>query len=349
MARSDLLMSLIRAASKGDQVQFRRAVEAIIAEERAMHHTILADRLSELLATDVSSLSRPSNVNGEQVQNLLYEMTPHRSFDNLILPRNVLTSCRELVEEHHRADLLRSYALEPRHRIILVGPPGNGKTSLAEALANELMVPFYSVRYEGVIGSYLGETAQRLRKIFDYIRTRHCMLFLDEFDTLGKERGDVHETGEIKRVVSSLLLQMDALPSHVVVVTATNHPELLDRAVWRRFQLRVELPLPDLSQIVSWLERYFTQFAETLGRSITSIAKPLVGLSFAEIEEFGIDIRRRYVLGQPGAKLSVIISERLQLLQERHAPSQTKRRNSHAWNALDHLPATDTSGSAQRP
>ena len=92
------------------------------------------------------------------------------------------------------------------------------------------------MRYEAVIGSFLGETSGRLKKLFDFVRTHQCVLFFDEFDTLGKERGDVHETGEIKRVVSSLLLQIDALPSHVVVVTATNHAELLDRAVWRRFQ-----------------------------------------------------------------------------------------------------------------
>lgn len=117
----------------------------------------------------------------------------------------------------------RSYGLEPRHRLLLVGPPGNGKTSLAEGIAEALMLPFLVVRYEGIIGSYLGETASRVARLFDYVRTRQCVLFLDEFDTLGKERGDPQETGEIKRVVSSLLLQLDNLPSHVLVVTATNH------------------------------------------------------------------------------------------------------------------------------
>src|ERR1700691_136147 len=115
------------------------------------------------------------------------------------------------------------------------------------------MVPMIVARYEGLIGSYLGETASRLAKLFDYVRTRACVLFFDEFDTLGKERGDVHESGEIKRVVSSLLLQIDGLPSHVVVVTATNHPELLDRAVWRRFQLKLELARPTREQVTEWL------------------------------------------------------------------------------------------------
>ena len=139
----------------------------------------------------------------------------------------VAQASRELIEEHRRADLLRAHNLEPRHRVLLTGPPGNGKTSFAEALATELAVPLLSVRYESLIASYLGETAVRFSRLFDQVRVRRCVLFFDEFDVVGKERGDVHETGEIKRVVSSLLLQIDALPSHVVAVSATNHPELL--------------------------------------------------------------------------------------------------------------------------
>lgn len=100
---------------------------------------------------------------------------------------------------------------------------------IAEAIAQALMVPLLVVRYDYLIGSYLGETTQRLRKLFDFVRSRACVLFLDEFDTLGKERGDIRETGEIKRVVSSLLLQIDNLPTHFVIVTATNHLELLDK------------------------------------------------------------------------------------------------------------------------
>ena len=101
---------------------------------------------------------------------------------------------------------------------MLEGAPGNGKTSLAEAIAAETMVPFYSVRYEGIVSSFLGETASRLDHVFEFARTRRCLLFFDEFDTIAKERADTHETGEIKRVVSTLLLQIDRLPSHVIVV-----------------------------------------------------------------------------------------------------------------------------------
>ena len=128
-----------------------------------------------------------------------------------------------------------------------------------------LAVPLLSVRYESVIASYLGETAVRFSRLFDQVRVRRCVLFFDEFDVVGKERGDVHETGEIKRVVSSLLLQIDSLPSHVVAVSATNHPELLDRAVWRRFQLQLTLPPPTPALAQEWFRRFEQRFGSRLG------------------------------------------------------------------------------------
>jgi len=118
------------------------------------------------------------------------------------------------------------------------------------------MIPLYMVRYDALIGSYLGETAMRLRQLFDFVSTRKCILFFDEFDTIGKERGDSHELGEIKRVVSSLLMMTDSLPSYTIVIGASNHAELLDKAVWRRFQIRIELPMPDKSSIKQWLELF---------------------------------------------------------------------------------------------
>ena len=225
-----------------------KTVEAVIAEERGKNHTVLADRLAAAASAGQGnghSNHQPTLFPASIANDLFFEIDasaiPGRDWS---YPKPVLIGCHELIEEQHRQDILRSYNLEPRNRVLLAGEPGNGKTTLAEALAHALMVPFVVARYDGLIASYLGETASRLKKLFEYVRTRSCVLFFDEFDTIGKERGDIHETGEIKRVVSSLLLQIDALPSHVVVVTATNHPELLDRAVWRRFQLRFELARP---------------------------------------------------------------------------------------------------------
>jgi SpoVK/Ycf46/Vps4 family AAA+-type ATPase len=311
MARADLILNLIRAGVRDDQAQFQKTVEALAADERAKNHGILADRIIAQLQQDSNGLPRPlaplpaRSLSGP----LVAEVIPGRRMKDLILPAEAEQAVRELVEEQQRADLLRSHNLEPRNRVLLVGPPGNGKTTLAEAIADALSVPFLVVRYKAIIGSYLGETAQRIGQVFEHARSRQCVLFFDEFDTIGKERGDLHETGEIKRVVSSLLLQIDALPTYVIVVTASNHPELLDRAVWRRFQIRLELPMPKQGQIEQWFKRFEKRTGHTLGLSPLNLAKSLNGVSFAEVEDFGTDVLRRIVLNQPDADAKKIAGQ----------------------------------------
>ena len=178
MARADLLLDLVRAGAKGDHPLFRKALEALVAEERAKQHHVLADRLAAHLnaggrpnasASPSPAYDRPGQAltrrNGPAAGSF-HEMYPERRMGDLVLPASVATAGRELVEEFRRADLLRAHNLEPRHRVLLTGPPGNGKTSLAEAFATELAVPLFAVRYESVIASYLGETAVGCRPIF---------------------------------------------------------------------------------------------------------------------------------------------------------------------------------------
>jgi len=328
MARADLLLDLVRAGAKGDQMLFRKALEALVTEERAKQHHILADRLASHLQTNGSSGAQPAvGVKRNGFGELFYEVEPRRRLEHLILSETVSAACREVIEEQNRADLLRAHNLEPRHRILLAGPPGNGKTSLAEAIAGELARPLLIVRYESVIASYLGETAVRLSRLFEQVRTQRCVLFFDEFDVVGKERGDVHETGEIKRVVSSLLLQVDALPPYVVIVTATNHPELLDRAVWRRFQLRLRLCAPTTAQIQEWFQRFEERLGVKIGIAPNTLAKKLKGLSFSEIEQFGLDIQRRYVLGLPESDPRKIVDERLKQWEQRFAVTPPSSEN----------------------
>jgi hypothetical protein len=179
-----------------------------------------------------------------------------------------------------------------------------------EAFAAETMVPFYVVRYEGVVSSFLGETTGRLDHVFEFARTRRCVLFFDEFDTLAKERSDTHETGEIKRVVSTLLLQIDRLPSHVLVVCATNHAELLDRAAWRRFQVRLHLRSPSRSEATDFFQTLTARKGD-LGLAPRTLADRLAGASYAELEQFADDVRRRYVLSLPDGRLSMIAQSRL--------------------------------------
>ena len=313
MARADLLIRLVQAGLRNDKVMFRKVVESIIVEERTKQHRIVAEKLEEQL--NAVSLERPIS-NGtplldQRICTLFHEVTPQQKLSDLIIPEEIKQICNGLIQEHHRVDLLRSYNLEPRNRILFVGPPGNGKTSLAEALAEALFVPLYVVRYESVVGTYLGETAVRLKKLFEHVATRRCVLFFDEFETLGKERGDLHETGEIKRVVSSLLLQIDDLPSHVIVIGATNHAELLDRAVWRRFQVRMTLPAPTQARKAEWFERFERRINVPLGMSPSTLAKRFSGTNFAEIEEFGSTIYRQYVMDLPDSNLKEIVNTTL--------------------------------------
>ena len=323
MAQSDLIVKLIRSAADSDQVAFRKVAEDLISEETRKGHRILAERMRKALIPSYNG-NKDSKSNGNALKpqgELFYEITPERELGSLFLPPGVEEQIREVVEEQHRSDLLHSHNLRARHRILLAGPPGNGKTTLAEALAYELMYPLIVIRYESLIGSYLGETSGRLKKILEYARTRRCVLFFDEFETLGKERGDTRETGEIKRIVSSLLLQTDLLPDYVVFVAASNHPELLDRAVWRRFQVRIELPPPTQKQLCALIDAVSERCGTKFGYSTQTIAGALRGASYSEAEQFCLDIARRAALSNQGGNAREITGRRLKQWRARLRPS----------------------------
>jgi SpoVK/Ycf46/Vps4 family AAA+-type ATPase len=329
MARSDLLINLVKAGTTGDAPMFQRTVEAIVAEERAKQHNVLAEQLERAVSVpkingDHSSPQVPREAL-QRARDFILEITPRRRLDELVLPELTVLAARQLIEEQQRASLLRSHSLEPRNRMLLVGPPGNGKTTLAEAIAESLAVPFFVVRYESVIGSFLGETAARLRRVFEYARTVPSVLFFDEFDTVGKERGDTHETGEIKRVVSSLLMQIDDLPSYVVVIAATNHAELLDRAAWRRFQLRLDLPLPTQKQLVEFVASLAKRSSIALGVSPQMVARAIGKVSYSEAEEFVLDLARKQVLSLGGVSPEKIAQEQMKIWAARVKNTNAKR------------------------
>lgn len=320
MARADLICELIKYGLLNDAVNFKKAAEALCAEERAKQHTILANKIQDLLSMEKKHVfERNSTVNvvkgGINESNLFWEKTPQKKLDDLILPQSLKDISQGIIEEQLRAEVLQSYGLEPRNKILLIGPPGNGKTSLAEAIAESLMVPLLTVRYESIVGAYLGETASKLSKLFEIAKTRKCVLFFDEFETLGKERGDIHETGEIKRVVSSLLMQIDSLPSYVVVIAATNHDTLLDRAAWRRFQIKIELPLPTRDNLELFFKYFQKEREYKFGISTSTLAKKTLGLSYAEAEELALEIYRQYVLNISENSSKEITSQVLKLWQ----------------------------------
>ncbi len=315
MARSDLIVDLVKAGVSGDQESARVTAEAIAANERAKKHTVVAERIDRALTTPPRSTGtgppRSSDLRVRDGSGGIQRRHPERPLASLFLAKAIRNACQELIEEQGRADVLRAHGLEPRHRVLLVGPPGNGKTSLAESLAFELALPLFAVRYDAVVTSYLGETAQRLRRLFDFVRTEPCVLFFDEFDAIGKERGDLHETGEIKRVVTTLLLQLDDLPSYCVLVAATNHPELLDRATWRRFEIKLELGRPTEDQMTEYFGHRLREFDEKSGYTAKRLRSAVSPKSLSEAEDFFLDLHRRYALAQGNLTFRTLVKDRV--------------------------------------
>lgn len=321
MAKSDSLIEIIKYALNDDKNKLRKSVEALCAEEREKQHLVVANKIENILINSkINKNTREVAFINNRImnsENLFIEKIPKRDINNIILSNENRDICDEFIEEQNRSELLRSYGLEPRNKILLIGPPGNGKTSLAEAIAESLSLPLYTVKYESIVGSYLGETASKLSSLIEYVKTRQCVLFFDEFETLGKERGDIHETGEIKRVVSSLLLSIDSLPSYVIVIAATNHDDLIDRAAWRRFQIKMKLDKPQIREVEKTLRLFEKRMNFKFNYSINKIAKSLLGYNFSEVEEFSMNVYRKYILNMPNNDLKKIIENEIAYFEKR--------------------------------
>lgn len=348
MARSDLVVKLVQAGLTGDKASFRRVVEAVISEESSRQHHIYAQKLKETLrsarwgnseesTSKTLTFSHEYSTKKDPVRDFYSEVVNTRGISDLYLSAEIKVTCEELIEEHKRADLLRSFAIEPRSKILLTGPPGNGKTSLAGALAYELGLPLFVIRYERIIGSYLGETASRLQIAFDNFKTQPCVVFFDEFDAIGKERTDSNDAGEIKRIVSTLLLQVDDLPSHNVFVAATNHPELIDRAAWRRFQIHAYLDSPNPEQIRDWLEKFEILIGERFEELEDDFVISLNGSSFSDIEQILLDIRRKLILTEGRMSFKAVVKQRLSLYRSANM-NKDDRRNHGKASAADSKP-----------
>lgn len=278
---------------RGERASLQRTMQAIMSESKRT----VQRGLPGLERADTAMTSGTSRALPDRVAELVFDLPTRRRLSELVLAPDVVTEIKEFLYEFSQAPLLRQNSLEPRHTLLLVGPPGNGKTSLAEMVATELSLPLLCVRYDAIVDSFLGETANRLRRLIDYATLNPCVLFFDEFDAVGKERSDAQETGEIKRVVSSLLMLMDRLPSHAVVICATNHPELLDRAVWRRFEVKLSIDKPGPAQLEEWFVR-FQKSLDVKSVDITpqKFAEWMAGENMSEVEAFTLDVRRKIVL-----------------------------------------------------
>ncbi|MBY0566540.1 MAG: ATP-binding protein [Hyphomonadaceae bacterium] len=358
MPRTDLVLELVRAGAAGDTPRVKSTAQRMIAEEKANKRGGVAAKILKALDAGAaasaaspattpspaatSSVSAPparampratsfspSPRGGEAIPNApaVAERTARRRLDTVRLPQEVIPLVRSLIGEQSRGNELRANGLEPRNRLLLVGPPGNGKTSLAEAIAAELGRLFLVVRYDGLIASYLGETASRLRRVFEIAQSMPCVLFFDEMDAIAKERGDANETGEIKRVLTSLLTQIDELPATCLLIAATNHPQMLDEAVWRRFQIRLELPTPSDADIQAYFKDAIAPAGRMPAAGIKQLLQALGQASYSDAEELALSVRRRVVLEGKKKTLTEIADEARNEWLLRSGPSRNLTAN----------------------
>lgn len=218
---------------------------------------------------------------------------------HLLLPTAISARASEFLQSiRHRDQLTRVGAAMP-NRMLIYGPPGTGKTQTARWLTAQLAVPLLTVRCDTLVSSLLGQTSRNLRRVFDCAQQQPCVLFLDEFDALASARGNERDVGELQRIVIALLQNIDALPEETILIASTNHEQLLDPAVWRRFPFRVPLPMPDLALRQQLWRQFLGDLAPTKV-DWADLAEKSAGASGALLEQVCLDAKRVAVLaGKP--------------------------------------------------
>jgi AAA+ superfamily predicted ATPase len=293
MASGVLLRKLIKSGIQGDVSTFRSASEAVIKEEREKNHHLLANDLEKLLYADHLPLGFPTrSANGvgelptskDNGLDLLEERPVLREEKDIILSDTTHVALDEILREHYRADLLRSYGLQPAQKLLFFGPPGCGKTLAAEVIANALSMPLVVVRLDSVISSFLGETAANLRKVFDYLAQHAVIALFDEFDALSKDRGDAADHGELKRSVNAVLQMMDSYRGQSILIATTNYESLLDRAIWRRFDEVIQFEMPDHKQLQKLLALKTSGVRRNFETDDSTVIALFNGMSHADVE-----------------------------------------------------------------
>lgn len=303
------IIDLVEAALDSDFATVRNLGSALVHSAGGSQDPEVAFRLKRILRghTAGSTGTKPLPLSLKQKTSLVDELpwpaTP------LFLDTLQSRTLGRFVAEIKAADKLAQHGLAPRSCLLLEGPPGTGKTLAAGHIANRLGLPFYVVRLDAVVSSLLGDTARNVRSIFDHIAQRPGVLLLDEFDALAKRRDDSKDVGELKRVVNALLQCLDLCDPRLVVVAATNHANLLDPAVWRRFPYRVkfELPSEELRQTL-WVHYLDAPISEGAAKAV---AKLSADLSCSDISEVALAARRSAIiedspLSLPGVILSLV-------------------------------------------
>lgn len=216
---------------------------------------------------------------------LLHIDTQYHNFDDLIVADDVREKLTNIVLENKFAKQLLASGFKPEKKILFYGPPGTGKTLSARILSNEIGYPFAYVNFDSVISSLLGQTATNLRKIFDFIDAGKFVVLFDEFDMVGKKRDDPHEHGEIKRVVNNFMQMLDRYDGASIILAATNHQHLLDKAIWRRFDDIIYFDLPDGQRRKKLFAKYLRVMRRESGVNPDELADMTCGYSAADIAQ----------------------------------------------------------------
>ncbi|MAL28374.1 MULTISPECIES: AAA family ATPase [Thalassospira] len=296
------LVDLARTALSGDNTSLLRKLADISRHYSGPDQQEVRDQLMRLTKKPLVNL-RPLQ-SAERLPVDAKTRTPLLQPDSdprepLLLEDSLEEELLLIIEEFSHAEQLAAAGLETNNTLLLYGPPGTGKTHIARHLAQRLGRPLNIVRLDSVISSLLGDTAKNIRALFDFVDGTNAILFLDELDALAKFRDDRKELGELKRVVNTLLQGLDNLEPTSIVIGATNHPEILDPAIWRRFTHSIEVELPS-QELRSALWNYYLFSDEAEKRPLQALSVCSNHLSCSDIREISLAARRRAVItGKP--------------------------------------------------
>lgn len=285
----DHIKALLNSHASGDDASFYAVAAQIAAQEARRGHNRLAGELKAMIdaareqpvARETSGVTPIARPRGE-LSELVSACYPEVGIDDMVASEELAAQIGEILAEQRQRRVLAERGFDPVHRILLEGPPGTGKTMTAAVLAHELSLPLLTVRLDSVLSKFLGETGSKLRLLFDAVREQRAVYLFDEFDALGAERTG-NDVGEARRILNSFLVFLDQAGSDSVVVAATNHRSILDRALFRRFDMVIHYKLPSAAEGREVLRSRLGPMGKGLGLSSSPLAKQLKGLSHAEL------------------------------------------------------------------
>lgn len=295
---------IIEGALKHDQTKVINYTRQLISKLNDDGENRAANKFKKLLAAQEESMLVAMNsakgvsipVDTESRNPLADIVYPSENNVEVVMSKSNFEKLEAFILSYKNADKLNDLGIGVSNTLILYGPPGCGKTKCAYLIARELNLPLVIARLDSIISSYLGTTAKNIRSLFEFTQKLPCVLFLDEFDAIAKARDDNNELGELKRVVNSLLQNVDSMSKDSLLLAATNHQQLLDPAVWRRFDYKLEIELPDKEAISKLILLFTNNITDFNKKDLLELSTLFLGLSGAEIEEIIIKSIRKSII-----------------------------------------------------